>query len=390
LIPYEPERAGQGELDGVKQKLWPADDSAEAGTAPSPSKWLEAEELEDGGCGQLEELIEFAPPSERELVAALDGEANAGQLLRSKLVSGGVDALGWYVSFHQTGIQWGIYITTTGIILAAVGSFSGLQCSLETKLALAFRLIHQHEMFHFAMDYASAQLELFSGSPVWAPAQKRLRGANHYKVQEEKAANAWMLRSLWRGKSDLKLKGRSKAVREFVKLQPEGYRDALEVTHSSRFFPEVESLVRRYAEASEAFDDNLWGAVDGARLLPLDPYIDWRNCPIHIIHDEKRLNLPLLELDLLRLAQEVRETDSFLKTLSKLSQTIQLAWQKTKAKLITDTTLPGLDFKHFVDHGERVYSVRLNKRLRAHLRSLPQEGSLEAFRVGDHKEMGHG
>jgi hypothetical protein len=388
LVRHEPERAEQGELEGVKE-LWDPDHSR-AGIdtlprAPQP----EEEEMEDGEPGQLEELIEFAPPAEHELINALGGAANAEKMLRSKLVTDGIDALGWYVSFHRIGIQWGISIPITGIVLTAVGTFGALECNLQTKLTLALRLIHQHELFHFAIDYACAQLEVLRGRPVWLPAQKSLRGPEGYNVQEEKAANAWMLRSLWRGKKDFKLKGRSEAVREFVKLQPKGYRDAPQVTLSSRFFSEVESLVRRYGEASKAFDDNLLGALDGARLLPFDPYIDWRSCPIHIIHDEKRLNLPHVQLDLLRLAQEISETESFQKALSKLSQTIQRAWQKTREKILVDTTLPGLNFKPFLDGGERVYSVRLNNRFRAHLRRLPQ-GCLEAFRVGDHREMGHG
>jgi hypothetical protein len=60
-------------------------------------------------------------------------------------------------------------------------------------------------------------------------------------------------------------------------------------------------------------------------------------------------------------------------------------------KILIDSTLPGLDFKHFQDRGERVYSVRVNKSVRAHLRRIPMpSGWLEAFRIGSHKEMGHG
>ena len=60
---------------------------------------------------------------------------------------------------------------------------------------LAFRLIHQHEMFHFAADYALAQLEVLSGKPVWLPAREQLRDKMlGYRVHEEQLANAWMMR----------------------------------------------------------------------------------------------------------------------------------------------------------------------------------------------------
>ena len=85
------------------------------------------------------------------------------------------------------------------------------------------------------------------------------------------------------------------------------------------------------------------------------------------------------------------ETKSFAKELSKLHDQIQRAWVKTKEKMLVDTTMSGLNFKHFIDGGEQVCSVRLNKAYGAHLRRLDSPpGWLEAFRVGDHKVMGHG
>src|SRR5205823_12627777 len=94
----------------------------------------------------------------------------------------------------------------------------------------------------------------------------------------------------------------------------------------------------------------------------------WRQCPIHVVHDEKRLNLPPIEFDFLRLVHGVTETKSFAKELSKLHDQIQRAWVKTKEKMLVDTTMSGLNFKHFIDGGEQVCSVRLNKAYGAHLR----------------------
>ena len=39
--------------------------------------------------------------------------------------------------------------------------------------------------------------------------------------------------------------------------------------------------------------------------------------------------------------------------------------------MLVDTTAPGLNFKHFDDRGERVYSVRVDGAVRAHLRPVP-------------------
>jgi hypothetical protein len=278
------------------------------------------------------------------------------------------------------------------LVTAALGTFGNLPCDFSTKFTLAFRLIHQHEMFHFAADYATAQLEMLCGKPVWVPARDQLRDKKlGYRIHEEQLANAWMMRSLWRGKASLRLKGRSDAVNRFVRFQPPGYKDAPVVKPSEKFFPGVDRLVRDNALASDAFRPELLRHLDGVRLLPFESYLDWRACPVHVVHDEQRLNLPPFNIDLLRLAHGVSETVAFNKDLGRLHIHVQRAWPKTKEKICNDTTQPGLDFKHFSDRSERVYSVRVNKAIRAHLRPISAPlGWLEAFRIGNHKEMGHG
>jgi hypothetical protein len=167
-------------------------------------------------------------------------------------------------------------------------------------------------MFHFASDYATAQLEILSGKPVWVPARDTLRDKDlGYRLHEEQLANAWMMRSLWRGRNSLRLKGRSEAVKGFVRLQPAGYKDAPKVTRSDKFFSEVDRLVRETAQASCAFKQELLYHLDGVQLIPFRPYLDWQACPVHVVHDEQRLNIPPFDIDLLRLAEGVRETEAF-------------------------------------------------------------------------------
>lgn len=390
LVRFEPERAERGEEEGAKQ-IWGAAGATENEQTLAPADrtdaWDDEDEDDQTPARELEELIEFAPPNEEDVVKALGGAAKAGEILRSRIVARGVDGLGWYVSFHQTGLQWGIYIPVSGLLVTALGAFGKVNCSMTTKVELAFHLIHQHELFHFAVDFATAQLELLSGRPCWVPGRK-LKGPGGYNIREEKLANTWMLRSLWGGSSRLKFRGRSESVRAFVKQMPEGYCDADGVTRAS-FHPEVDQLVCEYATIS-GFDGRLLRQLDGARLLPLSPRIDWRQCPVHIIHDEKRHGLPTLGIDLLRLISQLRETDKFQRELSKLAPSVRELWAPTKRKLLADVTIPGLDFKHFEHKGERVYSVRLNRGYRAHLRKTSDPPGWEAYSVGDHKSMGHG
>jgi hypothetical protein len=206
LLRFEPERAEHGDLEGLTKRLWHPD--AALSQAKTALDAIEAATLDDESVhsepAALEELIEFAPLSEIDLVTGLGGKAGIDGKLRSRLLSAGVDGLGWYVSFHQIGVQWGIYIPVSGLVLTALGTFGSLSCDLETKITLAFRLIHQHEMFHFGADYAMAQLEILSAKPVWVPAREKLRDKDlGYRRHEEQLANAWMMRSLRRGKASL-------------------------------------------------------------------------------------------------------------------------------------------------------------------------------------------
>src|SRR5690606_20777509 len=97
---------------------------------------------------------------EAELEAGLVRVAgDGGDEIRRKVMHQGTDALGWYVPFHYTGIQWGIYLPVSGIVSLASTCFSSLKISASEKLLISMRAIHQHELLHFAVNYAVGQLE---------------------------------------------------------------------------------------------------------------------------------------------------------------------------------------------------------------------------------------
>jgi hypothetical protein len=78
------------------------------------------------------------------LMAAMNG--SDGVRIRQAILVNGVDALGWYVSFHARGAQWGIYVPMSGIAYLMKHGFSDLSADPITKLRIAFRAIHQHEL----------------------------------------------------------------------------------------------------------------------------------------------------------------------------------------------------------------------------------------------------
>jgi hypothetical protein len=336
----------------------------------------------------IEEMIEYgAVMDEAQIVRALDGPK--GEQLKQAVLVRGVDALAWYVTFHVRGAQWGVYIPISGLLYMIANVFRPLPADSAAKMKIAFRALHQHELFHFAVDYMSAQWEAITGQACHRPARALRDPVAGYILREEELANAHMIRSLRGGLAALKVRGRTEALRQFTRLQPVGYRDAERSTRRVAFDAGSEALAYDYVSKISGIELGYLGGVDLLRMYPVSPAIDWRYCPIHIIHDEQRLNIPLVELGLLSKIEVIFETERFRKQLLALSKAIQQAWSKAKAKLADTTARPGLDFKFWKRQGaETVYSIRLNNNYRAH---LAYDGvRWTAIGVGPHTAMGHG
>jgi hypothetical protein len=336
---------------------------------------------QSGDIRELDEMFEFGPDV-AEAMPALGG--TEGERIRQAVLAKGVDALGWYAPFHYIGLQWGIYIPTSSLAYVAGHVFSSPNVDVATRIKLAFRVIHQHELFHFAMEYAVAQLELLASEPLHIHRSELKDPQLGYIVAEEQAANAWMLRSLWSTKRGMRQPGRAKALRLFISGQPAGYRDAGEVVPTHEFKAACRALAMRYWNPPGAERVNLdW-------LFPITPRIDWRQCPVHIIHDDARLVFAPGAFDLFAHVRGIVLTQSFEAALKRLPRPLRKAWDKTQRMLSESTAIGGLDFKLWGrSPSGRVYSVRVSRGCRAHLR-YDERGQWVAEEIGSHSAMSHG
>jgi hypothetical protein len=378
LYRLPPEEAPRGMEEGV-QVFRPVRDPNEDSLSAAPADYDSDEE--EGDVRELEEMFEFGPEV-AESVPALGG--TEGERIRQAVLRKGVDALGWYVPFHAIGVQWGIYIPTSSLAWVASNVFSSVPADVPTRVKLAFRVIHQHELFHFATEYALAQLELLLTEPLHVHRPELRDPQLGYIVAEERAANAWMLRSLGSTKRAMRSSGRAKALRRFISRQPGGYCDAPEIYGADKFRAACRALVLAYWGPRGAERTNLdW-------LFPITPRIDWRQCPVHIIHDDKRLTFAPGAFDLFAHVRGLVLTESFEAELKKLPRPLQRAWEKTQRMLSVSTAIAGLDFKLWERRPSgRVYSVRVSRGCRAHLR-YEERGSWVAEEIGLHAAMGHG
>ncbi len=350
------------------------------------------DEISESSFGpELEELLEFG--AELDIGAVKQGlGGETGDEIRRSIIKNGVDALAFYCSFHQRGTQWGIYIPATSLLYLAATVFDKVPADVNTKLQIAFRALHQHELFHFAVDYMVSQLEGILGRPCYVPARPRLCDPEAgYILIEEELANAHMIRALRGGRKHLRAKERVPALREFIKMQPAGYRDGGNSTSKVVFQQRSVELARAHIECIDGYRTGYLGAVELFRLLPIDNGIDWRYCPIHVVHDETRLAVNPITIGLFEWVRGIHETDTFKNRVRALPQPIQKKWSHTKEKIGQTTALPGLDFKRWKESASgRVYSVRVDRNYRAHLRYTGVPPSWEAIEIGTHRELGHG
>lgn len=337
----------------------------------------------------LEEVFEFGADIDSELAREKLGGTRSESIRQSILVKG-VDALAFYVTLHAKGAQWGIYVPISSVLYLGQIFASTVTADWNTCLKLAFRCLHQHELFHFSTDYFAAQIELLTGEPCSKPARHLRDPKFGYVVLEEKLANTQMLRAVARPPASLRARNRMRALRKFVALQPAGYSDALQVKTRDQFDALCDDLAQNYIECTDS-DTRGIDAINYMVLYPRWPTIDWRYCPVHVVHDEKRLDLPILDIIRFVNIPSIYGTEKFRQQVVDLPAPLQKSWKKAKLQLKETTNLRGLDFKLWERTGDGdVYSVRLSKGYRAHLRYNRAEQRWYAEKLGDHQRMGHG
>lgn len=345
----------------------------------------------EGGWGIFDPVFEIGAEVD-ERFPGLGGES--GREIQRSFELHGMEALGWYVSFHHPGLQWGIYIPVSGMAYLIKHAFGGLSAPLATKTHLAFHAILNHELFHFATDYTIAQAELAQEEPWYVPAKQAFGACEPgYCVEEEQLANAYMLAAFRSMKPALRVAGKQGALRAFVASQPIGYRDSLEV-RPPHWDGLLEVLVRRFGTFAKRSADHsfLWYGdlgYDWPQQFPIRPRIDWRYCPIHLVDDSVRLGIPPGWLNYFSRLSAIEETEDFNKKLKKLAPPIQRAWARSKERLSVAITT-GADFKRWDKGGTDLYSVRINDGFRAHLRRREETDDWLAVAIGNYKEMGHG
>ena len=77
----------------------------------------------------------------------------------------GIEALAWYVSFHNNQKNWGIYIPISS--LNYLNELFEIKVHAHTRLdQISKDLLLYHEQYHFAFDLFVSQIELLTNEPI--------------------------------------------------------------------------------------------------------------------------------------------------------------------------------------------------------------------------------
>lgn len=299
----------------------------------------------------------------------------------------GIDALAWYASFHNLQPEWGIYIPESSLWYVAERWFRPWRVNIEQRLGAAFRVLYEHEVFHFAADLNVAQWEVMVGHPCWAPYRESVRGRDGYCQLEEQLANAYMLRILEPGLT----KSASTALRKAVRRHPPGYSDAPQILETNAFADSLAELCKRHVGFAALHK----GINLASRNLPIELFFDVfseisaADCPLTIIRDADRVGRSHLDVALFDRIPAIRESQGFLKQLSSVPKDITKRWERKKHQLAQ--AIPRFpEFERLRDMSPTTYSIRLGDNFRAHLRPEPSYQLWTAIAVGPHTKMGHG
>jgi hypothetical protein len=313
----------------------------------------------------------------------------------------GIEALAWYHSFHNSKTEWGIYILESSLHMLAdvVLGRGGLltenrhaeherKASAE-NLHKAFQLLWAHEIFHFATDLAIARWETVLKRPLWAfDRYRRQQEEVAYWLFEEEAANAQMFRYLspkW-DKIDVE------RLEAFALTQPPGYRDGLEAVPDQVFNPLLEDLMRSKIGilGTRAVDGLMNRAMSAASFLDIDDdSLSAFHCPVYLVRNADTVLRPSIREQIITSLPQIEESKSFSKMLARMHPDYRDRWARKKTELGRRIP-PHPEFEKFSSGPPPIFSIRLSKSARAHIRYRVSDGAWEAVAVGEHTKMGHG
>lgn len=302
------------------------------------------------------------------------------ELIEGGLRHRGMEVLAFYKSrrflaFKPFPGKWGVFYLQPGLAYLHAeieAQYPGI-CK-PAELALEF--LRKHEHFHFRADVQTLLFEATLRHHLYLPLRTAMRGRSVDFV-EEALANRQVMQ--W---AQMPSVGIREFAHDFMKLQPGAYArfDEPRLVLGAEWAGTVVDLKPPGTHLRE--DLAAW-----VEATPKD-FLRASLCPEYLVRPvdlstwiSPAFNTPPVN--------SVVDGEKVRKALGGRYAQLATPWETTKRKLVADRHLGGLNFKPWPKEGRDAYSVRVDEKFRAHLRH-ESGGNWMAYKIGNHKEMGHG
>ncbi|MDP1916423.1 MAG: hypothetical protein Q8L14_09270 [Myxococcales bacterium] len=344
---------------------------------------------------RLVPFLDLTPQREADLANALAQIQPTGTLLGTPLGETSADAIASCHSFHEFETQWGVYFSASALLGYAKALFPKTPLSKSTPFV--WRFVLHHELFHFGIEYAVAQLECMTGKAIYRLAQTFFGDLAEdeypYNQPEEALCNGYALRQMTSTRP--RPRNAQEILRRNMAQEKPGYRDGIKYETDRAF----EEGFREYIINAVSFpgpsgtpllETKTWSGLDLLSLLPGGGEIPEGSAPIIILDDFAEHGLPPFTIGVQQFTSlaTVEESARFQKKLSKLDHLVRKQWEAQKRRLTQQTTF-GFEFWERTSDGP-VYSVRVGDNFRAHILVVDPATKAVALDIGNHKAMGHG
>ncbi len=252
-------------------------------------------------------------------------------------------------------------------------------------VSLALQAVHAHELAHFYIDAAVAQFELLSRHALWLPRKLQFVRHGAYDAYEETIANAAMLRAVRELRGTLRILGREKSLRTWTRMQPHGYNTGYRYTALHRF----EHALNRHG-SSMLFNSSLPAQV--RRQIAFAPLVRMPMSaalgPVPLYYVFGSSSMRLGDIGIFPAIRIAHEAPQFQRRLNRLPMQTQRSYSRLKVRLAHASPTPGDRFQRWPPLGHNIWSLRLNKGDRLHLKHI-QGVDFEAVDIGTHSDLGH-
>ncbi|MEM2179123.1 MAG: hypothetical protein QXO40_03505 [Candidatus Aenigmatarchaeota archaeon] len=176
----------------------------------------------------LREILEFPIPP----TIFIDPEVEVSEVdeeLEKEIRETGVEALAYYIPFHQSKKRWGIYFRVRGVFyLSNYFKNKGNFNDINNRIKWALEILFYHEFFHFLSEVTAAHMEMTYKKPLYNDYQNFLKVAPISLHIEEALANVYVLKYIKKYHSHIK---------KFFDMQPLPY------SQYSQFIEDISFLI---------------------------------------------------------------------------------------------------------------------------------------------------